>query len=171
MQKCRFICWFGCGPGVQLHTKSSKSVLCISDDIGAIGLHCKFEVKSWKEKNTCKPILINILRKCKYLAIKKYIEIIAIFTILLHFSVTELLWIFSVLPSCNQNTSMNIINNTFMHLADAFFQSDLVHTGYTFFFVSMCVPWESNPQCTTLLTQCSNHWATGTVVNIIYVIL
>ncbi len=32
----------------------------------------------------------------------------------------------------------------FMHLADAFIQSD-IHSGYTFF-VSMCVPWESNPQ-------------------------
>ncbi len=26
----------------------------------------------------------------------------------------------------------------------------------------MCVPWELNPQPFTLLTQCSNHWATGT---------
>ncbi len=35
---------------------------------------------------------------------------------------------------------------TFMHLADAFIQSDLqLHSGYTFF-ISMCVPWESNPQ-------------------------
>ncbi len=36
---------------------------------------------------------------------------------------------------------------TFMHLADAFIQSDLqciIH-GYTFF-ISMCVPWELNPQ-------------------------
>ncbi len=31
-----------------------------------------------------------------------------------------------------------------MHLADAFIQSDLVHSGYTFF-ISMCVPWELNP--------------------------
>ncbi len=43
----------------------------------------------------------------------------------------------------------------FMHLADAFIQSDLqLHSGYKFF-VSMCVPWESNPQPFALLTQCS----------------
>ncbi len=40
---------------------------------------------------------------------------------------------------------------TFMHLADAFIQSDLqLHSGYT-----SCVPWESNPQPFALLTQCS----------------
>ncbi len=33
-----------------------------------------------------------------------------------------------------------------MHLADAFIQSDLqLHSGYTCI-VSMCVPWELNPQ-------------------------
>ncbi len=43
---------------------------------------------------------------------------------------------------------------TFMHLADAFIQSDLqLHSGYTFSLV--CVPWESNPQPFALLTQCS----------------
>ncbi len=48
----------------------------------------------------------------------------------------------------------------FMHLADAFIQSDLqLHSGFTFF-ISICVPWESNPQPFALLTQCSNHWAT-----------
>ncbi len=30
-----------------------------------------------------------------------------------------------------------------------------VHSGYTFFFISMCVPWELNPQPFALLTQCS----------------
>ncbi len=30
-----------------------------------------------------------------------------------------------------------------------------VHSGDTFFFISMCVPWESNPQPFALLTQCS----------------
>ncbi len=35
---------------------------------------------------------------------------------------------------------------TFLHLADAFIQSDLqLHSCYTFF-VSTCVPRESNPQ-------------------------
>ncbi len=38
-----------------------------------------------------------------------------------------------------------------MHLADAFIQSDLHSDMYTFF-VSMCVPWELNPQPFALLT-------------------
>ncbi len=43
---------------------------------------------------------------------------------------------------------------TFMHLADAFIQSDLqLHSGYTFSLVR--VPWESNPQPFAQLTQCS----------------
>ncbi len=42
-----------------------------------------------------------------------------------------------------------------MHLADAFIQSDLqLHSGYTFL-ISICVPWESNPQPFVLLKQCS----------------
>ncbi len=56
---------------------------------------------------------------------------------------------------------------TFMHLADAFIQSDLqLHSGYTFL-ISMCVPWESNPQPFTLLTQCSTtepHRNTGALL-------
>ncbi len=45
---------------------------------------------------------------------------------------------------------------TFMHLADAFIQSDLqCIQAIHFFFISMCVPWESNPQPFALLTQCS----------------
>ncbi len=44
---------------------------------------------------------------------------------------------------------------THLHLADAFIQSDLqLHSGYTFF-ISMCVPWELNPQHFALLMQCS----------------
>ncbi len=39
-----------------------------------------------------------------------------------------------------------------MHLADAFIQSDLQYIEVIQFIVSMCVPWESNPQP---LTQCS----------------
>ncbi len=57
---------------------------------------------------------------------------------------------------------------TFMHLADAFIQSDLqLHSGYAFF-VSICVPWESNPQPFALLTQCSTtepHRNTGNTNN------
>ncbi len=45
---------------------------------------------------------------------------------------------------------------TFTHLADAFIQSELqcIQAIY-YFFVSMCVPWELNPQPFALLTQCS----------------
>ncbi len=43
-----------------------------------------------------------------------------------------------------------------MHLEDAFIQSDLqLHSGYTFCIVSAFA----------LLTQCSNHWATGTLIH------
>ncbi len=42
-----------------------------------------------------------------------------------------------------------------MHLADAFIQSDLQYIQAIHFFVSMCVPWELNPQPFALLTQCS----------------
>ncbi len=41
----------------------------------------------------------------------------------------------------------------FMHLADAFIQSDLQCIQVIIFF--MCVPWELNPQTFALLTQCS----------------
>ncbi len=41
-----------------------------------------------------------------------------------------------------------------MYLADAFIQIDL-QIQATHIFVSMCVPWELNPQCFALLTQCS----------------
>ncbi len=33
-----------------------------------------------------------------------------------------------------------------MHLADAFIQSDFLCIQAIYFFVSKCVPWESNPQ-------------------------
>ncbi len=47
--------------------------------------------------------------------------------------------------------------NTFvvMHLADAFIKSDLQCIQVIIYFVSMCVPWELNPQTFALLTQCS----------------
>ncbi len=46
---------------------------------------------------------------------------------------------------------------TFMHLADAFIQSDFqcIQATHIYFFISMCVPWELNPQPFALLTQCS----------------
>ncbi len=47
------------------------------------------------------------------------------------------------------NSQTKHLKYTFMHLADAFIQSDLPYTlpysGYTFI-VSMCIPWELNPQ-------------------------
>ncbi len=44
---------------------------------------------------------------------------------------------------------------TFMHLADTFIQSDLQCIQAIHFFISICVPWELNPQPFALLTQCS----------------
>ncbi len=45
---------------------------------------------------------------------------------------------------------------TFTYLADAFIQSNLqCFQAIHFFFISMCVPWELNPQSFALLTQCS----------------
>ncbi len=49
---------------------------------------------------------------------------------------------------------------TFMHLADAFIQSDLLFIVIFRLYICiviMCVPWESNPQPFALLTQCSNR--------------
>ncbi len=45
---------------------------------------------------------------------------------------------------------------TFTYLADAFIQSDLQYIQAIHFFMSMCVPWELNPQPFVLLTQCSS---------------
>ncbi len=51
-----------------------------------------------------------------------------------------------------------------MHLADAFIQSDLqLHSGYTYTFSFQYVcSLGIEPATFALLTQCSNHWATGT---------
>ncbi len=57
----------------------------------------------------------------------------------------------------NVNNKLDTSNNNWtpqLHLADAFIQSDLqLHCLYIF--ISMCVPWESNPQTFALLMQCS----------------
>ncbi len=42
-----------------------------------------------------------------------------------------------------------------MHLADAFIQSYIQCIQAINFFISLCVPWELNPQHFALLTQCS----------------
>ncbi len=57
-----------------------------------------------------------------------------------------------------------------MHLADAFIQtqSDLQSAFRLYiFFVSMCVPWELNPQHFALLTQCSTTEPQQHVVNVV----
>ncbi len=52
----------------------------------------------------------------------------------------------------------------FMHLADAFIQSDLQCIQVIHSFFSMCVPWESNPQpFASAANAMLYHWATGTI--------
>ncbi len=52
-----------------------------------------------------------------------------------------------------------------MHLADAFIQRDLQCIQAYTFFVSMCVPWELNPQAFCTANAILYHWATGTQFN------
>ncbi len=55
----------------------------------------------------------------------------------------------------NRQSTFFVVQIYIMHLADAFIWSYLqLHSGNTFL-ISMCVPWDSNPQPFTLLTQCS----------------
>ncbi len=57
--------------------------------------------------------------------------------------------------ACRSLPDCVVFTFTFMHLADAFIQSDLqLHSGCKFL-SSICVPWELNPQPFALLTQCS----------------
>ncbi len=44
-----------------------------------------------------------------------------------------------------------------------------VHWGYTFFFCQYMCSLGVEPTTFALLTQCSNHWATGTCRNILYI--
>ncbi len=55
--------------------------------------------------------------------------------------------------SQNQHNYLLVWTFTFMHLADAFIQSDLQCNQAIHSFVSMCVPWELNPRPFALLTQ------------------
>ncbi len=41
-----------------------------------------------------------------------------------------------------------------------FYPKQLTIAFGLYIFISMCVPWELNPQPFALLMQCSNHWAT-----------
>ncbi len=46
-----------------------------------------------------------------------------------------------------------------MHFADAFIQSDLQYIPVIhFFFISMCVPWELNPQPLRSTTEPQEHF-------------
>ncbi len=54
-------------------------------------------------------------------------------------------------------THPRIIPNIYIYtFSRCFYPKQLtVHSGYTFFFIRMCVPWELNPRPFALLTQCS----------------
>ncbi len=69
-------------------------------------------------------------------------------------------WIIEATPSLSEkrytNVSVPFQKVLHLHLSDAFIQSDLQWIqAIHFFFISMCVPWELNPQPFALLTQCS----------------
>ncbi len=67
--------------------------------------------------------------------------------------------------------SSNACSFTFMHLADAFIQSDLqyIQVIHVFFFISICVPWALNPQVSLFLSRvydaivhwCVSRWPSG----------
>ncbi len=62
-----------------------------------------------------------------------------------------------------------IYSSSFMHLADAFIQSDLQCIQVIHIFVitrSLGI----EPTTFALLTQCSNHWATGTHVRAMFIV-
>ncbi len=51
-----------------------------------------------------------------------------------------------------------------MHLADAFIQSDLQYIQAIHFYCQYMYSLGIEPTTFALLTQCSNHWATGTIL-------
>ncbi len=61
----------------------------------------------------------------------------------------------------SQCTCKGIVSNFYTYIyiyafSRRFYPKRLGHSGYTcFFFITMCVPWESNPQPFALPTQCS----------------
>ncbi len=57
-----------------------------------------------------------------------------------------------------------VVTFTFIHLADAFIQSDLQCIQAIHFFVSTCVPWESNPQRNALTTEPQEHSVVGVLL-------
>ncbi len=71
----------------------------------------------------------------------------------------------SILANCIMILLFFLFICTFMHLTDAFIQSDIYSAFslyiFLFFFVSMC-SLGIEPTTFVLQMQCSNHWATGT---------
>ncbi len=61
------------------------------------------------------------------------------------------------------------ITFTFMHLADAFIQSDLQCIQSTHLYCQYVCSLGIEPTIFALLTQCSNHWATGTLLSSIMI--
>ncbi len=57
-----------------------------------------------------------------------------------------------------------IFTFTFMHLADAFIQSDLQCIQAIHLYCQYMCSLGIEPTTFALLTQCSNHWATGTTI-------
>ncbi len=60
---------------------------------------------------------------------------------------------------------------TCMHLADAFIQATSGYTSFFFFFCQYMCSLGIEPTTFALLTQCSNHWATGTLLRRYYAVV
>ncbi len=72
------------------------------------------------------------------------------------FYIKDVLCIYIITVKYKQYTALIFFNNIYMYaFSRRFYPKRLtVHSDYTFF-ISMCVPWELNPQPFALLTQCS----------------
>ncbi len=100
---------------------------------------CIVHMYSWSNKSVCFPKML-FLFLCQW----KWLYLCSFCTAFLHRQIFQC--------SCSSLFHTIIFTFTFMHLADAFIKSDLqLLSGYTFL-ISMCVPWESNPQPFALLT-------------------
>ncbi len=95
-------------------------------------------------------IMINMHSKPNNNCNKKTKKLFLCNAIIFH-NITALKFFFYQIKCSLAEQKRLLPTNTFMHLADAFIQSDSVYA----FLVSMCVPWELNPQPFALLTQCS----------------
>ncbi len=63
-------------------------------------------------------------------------------------------------PGSQTRAFTNLVYIYIYAVSSAFIQSELQCIQAIHFFISMCVPWEFNPQPFLLLMQCS-HWATS----------